>query len=124
MSCKNNNNNNKNNNNSNRNNKCKMEDTSFQEKVSIVFNDLIGFSKFYTKIHELSCCDLEVCEIGEFVDKLDFFLRQQKTVDKTQDFFIDHYNVFPKPFETMFQLSLKKNYYIEYFSSLVNDKDS
>ena len=79
---------NNNNNNNNHNNKRKMEDTSFQEKVPVVLNDLIGFRKFCTKIHELSCCDLEVCEIGEFVDKLNFLLRQQTTVDKTRIFLL------------------------------------
>ena len=122
MSCKNNNNNNNSKNNQIK--KCQMEDTSFQEKVYIVLNDLIGFSKFCTKIHKFLCCDLEVCEVGEFVNKLDFFLRQQKTVNKTKDIFIDHCNVFPKPFETMFHLSLRKTYSIEYFSSLVKDEDS
>ena len=76
MSYESNSNSNSNNNNkNNQKNNCKMEDTSFQEKVYIVLNDLIGFSNFCTNIHELLCCDLEVCEIGESVDKFDF-LRQ------------------------------------------------
>ena len=73
MSCKNYNSNSNHNKNNNQNNKHKIEDTSFQEKLSIDLNDLIGFSKFFIKIHEFSCCDLDVCEIGEFVDKFDFF---------------------------------------------------
>ena len=40
---------NNNNNNNNHNNKRKMEDTSFQEKVPVVLNDLIGFRKFAQK---------------------------------------------------------------------------
>ena len=55
-----------------------MEDISFQENVSIVLNYLIGFSTFWTKIHELLYCELEVCEIGEFFDKFNFFKEKKK----------------------------------------------
>lgn len=65
-----------------------MEDISFQENVSIVLNYLIGFSTFWTKIHELLYCELEVCEIGEFFDKFNFFKEKKKTVDKTNIFLL------------------------------------
>ena len=59
-----------------------MEDISFQEKVSIVLNYLIGFSTFWTKIHELLYCELEVCEIGEFFDKFNFFKEKKRLLIK------------------------------------------
>lgn len=59
-----------------------MEDISFQERVSIVLNYLIGFSTFWTKIHELLYCELEVCEIGEFFDKFNFFKEKKRLLIK------------------------------------------
>lgn len=59
-----------------------MEDISFQENVSIVLNYLIGFSTFWTKIHELLYCELEVCEIGEFFDKFNFFKEKKRLLIK------------------------------------------
>ena len=59
-----------------------MEDISFQEKVSIVLNYLIGFSTFWTKVHELLYCELEVCEIGEFFDKFNFFKEKKRLLIK------------------------------------------
>lgn len=64
-----------------------MEDISFQEKISIVLNYLTGFSTFWTKIHALLCCDLEVCEIGEFFGKFNFFKEKKRLLIKQRFFY-------------------------------------
>ena len=96
-----------------------MEDVSFEKKVSTVLNDLVGFSNFCTELHRLSRCSLDECKVGEFDIKLDFFLRQQKSADRTREFFIDHCNDYPEAFKTMCSCSLRKKYYLLHFSRLL-----
>ena len=57
----------------NNNNKRKMEGGSFEEKVSIVLNDVAGFSDFCTELYKVSDFPVQDCNVGEFIIKLDFF---------------------------------------------------
>ena len=54
----------------NNNNKRKFEGGSFEEKVSIVLNDLAGFSDFCTELHKVSHCPVQDCKVGEFIINL------------------------------------------------------
>ena len=88
------------------NNKRKMEGGSFEEKVSIVLNDLAGFSDFCTELHKVSDCPVQDCKVGEFIIKLDFLLKWHRGLDKTA--FSDLCNDYPEAFKTMFDCSLRK----------------
>ena len=90
----------------NNNNKRKMEGGSFEEEVSIVLNDLAGFSDFCTELHKVSDCPVQDCKVGEFIIKLDFLLKWHRGLDKTA--FIDLCNDYPEAFKTMFDCSLRK----------------
>ena len=90
----------------NNNNKRKMEDSSLEEKVSIVLNDLVGFSDFCTELHKVSDCPVQDCKVGEFIIKLDFLLKWHRGLVKTA--FIDLCNDYPEAFKTMFDCSLRK----------------
>ena len=102
--------------NNNNSNKRKMEGGSFEEKVSIVLNDLAGFSDFCIKPHKVSHCPVQDCKVGKFIIKLDFLLKRQRSLDKAT--FIDLCNDYPEPSKTMFDCSLRKKYCLKYFSRL------
>ena len=85
-----------------------MEGGSFKEKVSIVLNDLAGFSDFCTELQKVSHSPVQDCKVDEFIIKLDFLLKRQRGLDKTT--FIDLCNDYPEVFKTMFYCSLRKKY--------------
>ena len=85
-----------------------MEGGSFEEKVSIVLNDLAGFSDFCTELQKVSHSPVQDCKVDEFIIKLDFLLKRQRGLDKTT--FIDLCNDYPEVFKTMFYCSLRKKY--------------
>lgn len=73
-----------------------MEDGSSEEKVSVVFKDLAGFSDFCTELHTVSHCPVQYCKVSEFIIK---FVIYYRSLGKTT--FIDLCNNYPEAFKTM-----------------------
>lgn len=80
-----------------------MEGGSFEEKVSVVLNNLAGFSDFCTELHTVSHCPVQYCKVSEFIIK---FVIYYRSLDKIT--FIDLCNNYPEAFKTMFDWSLRK----------------
>lgn len=73
-----------------------MEGGSSEEKVSVVFKDLAGFSDFCTELHTVSHCPVQYCKVSEFIIKFVIYCRSLGKIT-----FIDLCNNYPEAFKTM-----------------------
>ena len=82
--------------------KRKMENGTFEEKLSAVLNNFWFFSNFFTQLHTVSRCLLEDCNVGKFATELARSLKE-KPYEKTT--FVDLCSSYLEAFQTMLACS-------------------
>ena len=94
-------------------NKRKLENSIFEQKISVSQHDLFSFSAFCTELHRVASYHLDVCKLEKITSELDILTREQYDKEK----FIGLCNACPEAFSTFYSCSFRKNYWIEYFLS-------
>ena len=94
-------------------NKRKLENATFEQKMSVIQHDLFSFSAFCTELHRVTNYHLDVCKLEKITCELDILVREQYDKEK----FVGLCNACPEAFSTFYSCSFRKNYWIEYFLS-------
>ena len=88
---------------------------TFEEKISILLEDLPSFSLSCKEIHDASGCDLEPCIIKCFCDEVFLFTKEKNNPHLEKGFLLEIFKKWLMPYDEIFTVVRYKKFCLDYF---------